>query len=498
MIENKYRPKKISFSLQRILIIVTTIILMMITFMINVNGSDPQYTFKALSVYGVVVYGWFVISWIKLEKDLISIYVFFMLFSVLFYLGQPIAFLLGADNSSLNVYSIKLYPYSLLNETLVFVLISYMLIHIGAVIAKSNSNDIVKISQSNKDYSNSMNFIGIVLLLLSTVPTGILIINSLRAVLTKGYIGLFISTNTIAVNGGLLGVTAGFFMPSLYLLLIANSNKKYKRRLYTFIFFLYIIVVFMLGRRGENSIYLLGYILISHNLIKPLKGKKLFRIIMVGVLMVFVLSIISQARAYLNSGNFGEVITKSILNTSLIGIIRDVFSEFGMTLLVPATIIDKVPEVIPFYHGKTIVNFFLVLIPNVFWEVNPGLVDGTLESLVSPFIRRGTVGGIGGSFIAELYYNFGYFSYLFLPIYGIVLTRLTKFLDLRTCNTNKLKFFLSIYMFTNIIWIIRSEILTSGKDILYFAIFPIVLVKFIDKFRKNTHKKSVSKKGMVN
>ena len=238
-----------------------------------------------------------------------------------------------------------------------------------------------------------------------------------------------------------------------------------KRRLFTSIFFLYIIVVFMLGRRGENSIYLLGYILIWHNLVKPLKGKKLFRIIMFGVLMVFILSIISQTRSYLNTGNFGEIIINSILNTNLIGIIRDVFAEFGMTLLVPATIIDKVPEVIPFYHGKTFINFFLILIPNIFWEINPGLVDGTLESLVSPFIRSGTVGGIGGSFLAEIYYNFGYFSYLFLPIYGIILARLSRLLDFRTCNTNKLKFYLSIYMFTNVIWIIRSEILTSGKDI---------------------------------
>lgn len=491
MIKNKYRNKKISFSLQRILIIVLTIILMMITFMINVNGSDPQHTFKALTVYGLLVFGWIVFSWLAIEKDLISIYVFFMLFSVLFYLGQPIAFLLGADNSSLNVYSIKLYPYSLLNETLVFVLISYMLIHLGAVIAKNTSNNIIKIEQSNKDYSNSMNLIGIALLLVSIIPTVILIINSIKAVLAKGYIGLFTSTNTIAVNGGLLGVTAGFFIPSLYLLLIANSNKKTQRRLLTIIFFLYIIVVFMLGRRGENSIYILGYILIWHNMVKPLKGKKLFQIIMVGVLMVFILSIISQARAYLNTGNLGDVVANSILNINLVGMLRDVFSEFGMTLLVPATIIDKVPEVIPFYHGKTVVNFFLVLIPNIFWETNPGLIDGTLENLVSPFIRHGTVGGIGGSFLAEIYYNIGYFSYLFLPIYGIILAQLTKLLDFRSCNKNKLKFYFSIYMFTNVLWIIRSEILTSGKEILYFALFPIVLIKFIHKIRVYTHEKRI-------
>ena len=103
MIENKYRSNKISFSLKRILIVVTSIILIMITFMINVNGIDPQNTFKVLSLYGITVFGWIIFTWIALEKAILSIYVFFMLFSILFYLGQPIAFLLGADNSSLNV-----------------------------------------------------------------------------------------------------------------------------------------------------------------------------------------------------------------------------------------------------------------------------------------------------------------------------------------------------------------------------------------------------------
>lgn len=494
MIESKNSSNKISFSIYRILVILSTILFIIVTLMIKANGNDPQKTFQLLSIYGIFVYAWILISWISLEKDLINMYVFFILFSVLFYLGQPIAFLLGADMLTLEVYSIKIYPNTILNETLVYVLISYMLIHIGAVIVKRNSKGIVRIKQYKKDYSDTMNFIGIVLLILSTFPTMILIINSLRAVLTKGYIGLFTSSNTIAVNGGFLGVTAGFFVPSLYLLLIANSDKKLKRRVFSIIFFLYIVIVFMLGRRGENSIYLLGFILISHNLINPLKGKKLLKIVIFGILMIFVFSIISSIRAYLNVDNFGEVVIRNLLNTSFIKIIRNVLLEFGMTLLVPATIIDKVPEFIPFYYGKTIINFFLLLIPNIFWEVNPGLVDGTLEGLVSPFIRQGTIGGIGGSFIAELYYNFGYYSYLFLPIFGIVLARLSNHLDLKSSNSNKLRFYFSIYIFTNIIWIIRSEFLTNGKDILYYAIFPIFLIKLIDLFKTNTHITNIVKK----
>jgi oligosaccharide repeat unit polymerase len=481
MIENQPRLRSASFSKQRIMIILITIILMSITYLVNVSGCGPQQIFMLLSVLGLIIFGWIILSWVALEKELISIYVFFMLFSVLFYLGQPIAFLLGADNSTLNVYSIKIYSYTILNETLVFVLISYMLIHLGAIIFRKKFTSTKKINGISNDFSSSMNFVGILLLSVSIIPTLILIINSINAVSTKGYIGLFTSTNTIAVNGGLLGVSAGFFVPSLYLLLIANANRKFERRSITTIFLLYILVVFMLGRRGENSVFLLGYLLIWHNLVKPIKGKKLLRVIMLGILMILLLSIISSVRSSIGTGGIVTVVRSSILNTNIVDIIRGIFSEFGITLLVPATIIDKVPKVIPFYNGKTILNFFMMLIPNIFWETNPGLIDGTLERLVSPFIRSGTVGGIGGSFLAELYYNFGYFSYLCLPFYGVLLAWMTKLLDCRRFYTNKLMFYFSVYMFTNVLWVIRSEILTSGKEILYFAIFPIVLIKFLNK-----------------
>jgi len=249
----------------------------------------------------------------------------------------------------------------------------------------------------------------------------------------------------------------------------------------------------MLGRRGENSIYLLGFVLIWHNMVKPINGKKLIKVIMGGMLIVFILAIISQIRAFLNSGNILEIVCSTISNLSLLEFIRDIFAEFGITLLVPATIIDKVPTIVPYYHGKSILNFFLIMIPNIFWNTNPGLIDGTLEGLVSPFIRQGTVGGIGGSFLAEIYYNFGYFGYVTFPLFGVMLSKLNTLLDFRINQANKLKFYFSLYIFTVIIWVIRSEIMTTGKEIMYFAIFPIILIKLLQKTKVSFKKQLVDK-----
>lgn len=469
------------FVLEKVLVIIMSCILISMLFLIYLNSPKQESTFQIFTVSGLFIFAWIILTWHRLEKNFINLYSFFMGFSVLFYLGQPIAMLLSDENVRLKVHSIEMYSYTVLNKTLLYVLVAYLLIHIGAILFKKKTIQSRKIIKENNNYTIAMNLVGILLLIISTIPTIILIINSLKAVLAHGYIGLFITSNTIAVNSGFIGIAAGFFIPSLFILLIANAHIKKRWYFYSIIFFLYIVFVFILGRRGENSIYLLGYVLIWHNLISPITGKKLLKITIFGFIMLFILAIISRTRAYLNTGNIIEVISNSLLNLGVIEFLRDIFAEFGITLLVPATIIDKVPSTLPFYNGKSIVNFFLLLIPNVFWDINPGLVDGTLEGLVSPYIRQGTVGGVGGSFIAEIYYNFGYFGYISFPLIGFFLSKLNNILSLKTKKVNKLNFFFSIYLFTVVIWVIRSEMMTVGKEVLYFAVFPIIFIKLVNK-----------------
>ncbi len=404
-----------------------------------------------------------------------------MLFSILFYFGQPIALLLGANAELFKVFRVTMYSYSTLNETLLFIIISYILIHIGGLIS------LINISKSEKkilivDYSISMNIVGNILFVISLLPTLILLGNSFKAVLDYGYIGLFIASNTIAVNGGVFGVIAGFFVPSLYMLIIANSKNVVKRNVYTFILLVYIGIVFLLGRRGENTICLVGLVLIWHSCIKPISGKKTIKFIILGIILLFFLSIISQIRAFLNTGDISSLIVENMNDNSIFQSIYDILAEFGTTLLVPTTLIEYVPDVIPYYKGKTIINFFMNLIPNFFWNINPGLRDGTLESVVSPFISRQSVGGLGSSFLAEIYYNFGYWSYFIIPLYGVVIGKLSNSLRNKFTQANdKLKLYSSIYLFNIVIWYIRGEVMTSGKRIVYFVVVPVLLVRMIQK-----------------
>ncbi|HBL05437.1 MAG TPA: hypothetical protein DDZ33_00515, partial [Clostridium sp.] len=197
---------------------------------------------------------------------------------------------------------------------------------------------------------------------------------------------------------------------------------------------------------------------------------------------LFFLSIISQIRAFLNTGDISSLIVENMNDNSIFQSIYDILAEFGTTLLVPTTLIEYVPDVIPYYKGKTIINCLMNLIPNFFWNINPGLRDGTLESVVSPFISRQSVGGLGSSFLAEIYYNFGYWSYFIIPLYGVVIGKLSNSLRNKFTQANdKLKLYSSIYLFNIVIWYIRGEVMTSGKRIVYFVVVPVLLVRMIQK-----------------
>lgn len=468
-----------NLSLNTIIMVMVSILLIMLSILIRYSNTNARSVFMVLTIYGLITFMWIIFSWYIKTKNIFSVYTFFMLFSILFYFGQPIAFLLGADVKSFKVFPITIYSYSTLNETLLFIIISYLLIHIGGLIS------LISVFNTEKkrkviDYSTSMNVVGNILFAISVLPTIILLVNSFKAVFNYGYIGLFIASNTIAVNGGAFGVAAGFFVPSLYMLIIANSKVVIKRNTYTFILLAYISIVFLLGRRGENTICLLGLVLIWHSCIKPISGKRVIKFFIWGIILLFFLSVISQIRVFLNTENISSLIVEKLSDKSIFQSIYDILAEFGLTLLVPTTIIEYAPDVIPYYKGKTIINFFMNLIPNFFWDVNPGLRDGTLESIVSPFISKRSIGGIGSSFLAEIYYNFGYFGYLILPLYGMVISKLSNNFNRKFGKVDdKLKLYFYVYLFNIVLWYIRGEIMTSGKRILYFAIFPVFLVRII-------------------
>ena len=84
-----------------------------------------------------------------------------------------------------------------------------------------------------------------------------------------------------------------------------------------------------------------------------------------------------------------------------------------------------VPESRPYDYGISYLYALTAIMPNIGWQVHPSVAHGLLSDwlikTVDPVVARGG-GGLGFSFIAEAYLNFGWFGGpVWLGVVGFIL-----------------------------------------------------------------------------
>lgn len=104
----------------------------------------------------------------------------------------------------------------------------------------------------------------------------------------------------------------------------------------------------------------------------------------------------------------------------------------------------------------------------------------SIDEVFSPYYTV-TNAGCGASFIAEGYWNFGYFSVLFFIALGYVWGTLSnRFKQL--CNSKYVKpenFFVIVYLMYYMIFLVRSESIELGRSFVYYAVIPILISKLL-------------------
>ena len=93
-------------------------------------------------------------------------------------------------------------------------------------------------------------------------------------------------------------------------------------------------------------------------------------------------------------------------------------------------------------------------------------------------------GGIGSSYIAEAYWNFGYYSLFIMLIIGFIIGRLNKMFDKAVIENNYLKIFMTTYIFTIISFYVRSDTRTFCRNFVWFCVPMIIIYKYL-KFRRS-------------
>lgn len=231
-----------------------------------------------------------------------------------------------------------------------------------------------------------------------------------------------------------------YYCPAFYFVLVACGNKVQRRIGRAFWIIDGLFVLTLMSRH-----IILRFVLISL-VFFVLRGRKIIlrQWVVIGIFTVFVLSIIGMSQSFM-----GEhlLYNKKFLN--VLGVAKVVkkgttsyFTEqaWGRHISTDSNpffrslddtmyrlydarsasaVIMNVPDVIPYFYGKTLIHIFYAFIPRYFWSEKPYLDDIHRVTYWVMFPESGNSAGT----LAELYMNYGFFAVLLGGITSFLLCR---------------------------------------------------------------------------
>lgn len=399
--------------------IIYTLVLLLL-FIINENYIK---TYNGIFVLSTISYILFLIELYFKDNDLITLFSFFVILTYFFYYGQFLVESTGNDiYGILNIHYI--YSRSEYIKTALFTLVAVSTLICGYLspnFSINNSRNTFRLKSVSKE---KLSKVAIILLLIGYVPALYESYQKAMVVLRSGYSEMF---NSAIYSGSginkIIRELSGFAVPGLLLGLITSRNSS-REKYYWILCFTYIGVYFLSGSRYRGLLLICAFILYYHQYKSDnkitLKKILLLAIIVLSVLLIA--SIIPIIRSSgISSGNSTQFISNVFNETLKTNYLANFISSIGSTAATNTTVLANCPSQVNFVYGKSYIYSLMKTLPDLFglWN-NYKDVDTVFHSFITPN------SGIGSSFIAEGYYNFGYFSIILFYIFGCLFKNLER------------------------------------------------------------------------
>jgi hypothetical protein len=359
---------------------------------------------SASSVLFSLSIGWILYSWVQVVRSIVSPYWLFVLVASFFNGGHAFLQLFGANPNGVMDSTFSTLTTS---STILYSTLSMMLLHAGALWRMARQPAHAPQAESADQNKGSI-YLGLLMILISMVPMFLQLQEDVGVVLNAGYFGLYqreVRTNIDAWQA----ILAQFMLPGAFLLTAASKQHKLLRRFSLGIVALYALSFMFLGYRGPAGAAIAAYGWIWHTRVAKLS---VYRSLAAGMLFVFVLfPMIRSHRSTLGEDRLswtGFWRTLDNYDNPASASVR----EMGGTMSTIAYTMDLVPSDRAFDYGQSYLFAALTVVPNVFGTpLHPAIEHGTASDWLARTVTyQGAAagGGIGYSFIAEAYLNFGW------------------------------------------------------------------------------------------
>lgn len=229
------------------------------------------------------------------------------------------------------------------------------------------------------------------------------------------------------------------------------------------------------GARGQQIIFLLLLLYIYYWTYKNINWGQ----IIIAVVIIYLGSTFLNALAIIRNYNsinidlFFDIYKTTLANNPIFLLV----TELGSTIQTTFYVTQKVPKRLEFGMGETYYKSFLTVFPNLF-----GILDQI--NYETSFVKNLNVPFLGGSYIGELYYNFGWIGSIFGFLFGFAINVFSRLINtfIQQKRHFSLVFFVSVWM--SGLWWVRDRFSTTIRQTIWTAII-LILAEFISRSFKN-------------
>ena len=440
---------------------------------------DPESALVAAPLSFVGVCLWTFWSWHKVRGTIFDPYALFLASSWSFNGAQVVLEVMQLNERGLlgGVFSA---PTLLRTEYLVALAICAM--HFGALWAASGgTRPLVRGSALSGDLSWHTRWVGWFLLAVSIGPAVRVFEQAGQAVMAGGYISLYQRSlgTGFETTPRLL---ANFLAPSALFLLAGSKSRRTGIVVSAAIIVCYSASMFFLGARAAATTALTAYLWLFSQTVRKIRIKALLVPALALVFVVFPL--VRSVRETRGSGRISiesaQTAWSAIENPAVAAL-----SEIGSSMSTVAYTLDLVPSIRPFDLGVSYLYALLAAIPNVAWDIHPTAAHGTLSVWLVRTVQPSTAaigGGLGYSFIAEAYENFGWLGApLALLALGWAAGRVTSARDARR---DPAFLAMTATLLSSALIFARAEAADFVRNACWYSLAPFLLVRFLSGVRR--------------
>lgn len=430
---------------------------------------------------------WHLWSWRFVNGSMFDPYAFFLIAALIFNGGHPILEVFGLNRNGI-LYD--RFDSDLLLQTIYLVNLCLAGFHFGALLSFWF---VEHYHQTRPNTSPSLDaravrIVGWILLAISIGPAISNYLSQIQIVSNSGYFALYQqeSSTGVRASGRIL---ANFLIPAIFFLLVGSNGRPLERYASLALIMGNAAVLFYLGMRSDAVMPLLFYGWLWHRSVRRIPAGLMMAVALLMIGVVFPL--IGQTR----NSNIEDRFSINYMVDTLVSLENPLvasLTEMGGSMQTVAYTIMLVPSERPFDQGASYFFSLLTLFPNLFWDIHPtiarGLPSDWLTWQINPWLAR-QGGGLGFSFVAEAFFNFGWYgSALAMIVTGFLFGWLILWSS-RSNDPARMAMVAVLFSFA-LFWV-RQESTMVIRPLVWYALGPYLLIFVVQqvlRFRDQRHR----------